>query len=96
MTYFFHPAAEIEYLESIAYFESKKPGLGATYLEDFERIMKNICQAPHRYPIEKQPDIRRVKMNKFPYFILFRESSNIVQVLAVAHYRRRPQYWLGR
>jgi hypothetical protein len=96
MTYVFHPAAEIEYLESIAYFESKKPGLGATYLEDFERIMKNICQAPHRYPIEKQPDIRRVKMNKFPYFILFRESSNIVQVLAVAHYRRRPQYWLGR
>ena len=96
MTYVFHPAAEIEYLESIAYFESKKPGLGATYLEDFERIMKNICQAPHRYTIEKQPDIRRVKMNKFPYFILFRESSNIVQVLAVAHYRRRPQYWLGR
>ena len=96
MTYVFHPAAEIEYLESIAYFESKKPGLGATYLEDYERIMKNICQAPHRYPIEKQPDIRRVKMNKFPYFILFRESSNIVQVLAVAHYRRRPQYWLGR
>lgn len=32
MSYVFHPAAEAEYLESIAYFESKQAGLGASFL----------------------------------------------------------------
>ncbi len=30
MSYCFHPAAEIEHLETVAYYESKKPGLGAS------------------------------------------------------------------
>jgi toxin ParE1/3/4 len=96
MNYYFHPAAEAEHLESVAYFESKGPGLGASYLEEFEGIIGTICNAPHRYPIEMQPDVRRIRMKKFPFTILFRESLDDVQVLAVAHNRRRPQYWLGR
>ena len=28
--------------------------------------------------------------------VIYREHSGEVQVLAVAHYRRRPGYWLGR
>ena len=47
MSYFFHPAAEAEHLESIAYFESKRPGLGATYLSEFERVMGIVCESPH-------------------------------------------------
>lgn len=30
MTYFFHPAAEAEHLETVAYYESKRAGLGAS------------------------------------------------------------------
>ncbi len=96
MSYWFHPAAEAEYLESIAFYESKRPGLGATYLAEFERIMASVCEAPHRNPIEKGPDVRRVRMRRFPFSVLYRESAGTVQVLAVAHHRRRPQYWLGR
>ena len=96
MIYYFHPAAEAEHLESVAYFESKRPGLGASYLAEFERTIDTACGAPHRYPAEKQPDVRRIRMKRFPFTILFRESLGNVQVLAVAHHRRRPQYWLGR
>jgi plasmid stabilization system protein ParE len=96
MNYFFHPAAEAEHLESIAYYESKRPGLGATYLAEFEQLITVICEVPHRFPIEKQPDVRRIVMQKFPFAILYREFLNSVQILAIAHHRRRPQYWLGR
>jgi len=96
VSYFFHPAAETEHLESIAYYESKRSGLGATYLTEFESSMNNICDAPHRNAVEKQPDIRRFRMNRFPFTILYRDSSGDIQVLAVAHKRRRPQYWFGR
>jgi plasmid stabilization system protein ParE len=96
MSYFFHPAAEAEYLESVAYYESKRPGLGAMYLAEFERVMHLICEAPHRNAVDRRPDVRRMRMKKFPFSVLYREHAGSVQVLAVAHHRRRPQYWLGR
>jgi plasmid stabilization system protein ParE len=96
MNYCFHPAAEAEHLESVGYYESKRAGLGVSYLAEFERTMNDVCKVPHRYPVDKHPDVRRIRMKKFPFVVLFRESSGTVQVLAVAHSRRRPQYWLGR
>ncbi len=53
MSYFFHPAAEAEHLEIVAYYESNRPGLGAAYLAEFEGVMAGICESPHRYPVEK-------------------------------------------
>ncbi len=96
MSYVFHPAAEAEHLESVAYFESKRPGLGASYLSEFEGVMAQVCEAPRRYPVEKESDIRRIRMKHFPYTVYFREFTGSVQVLAVAHHRQRPGYWLGR
>ena len=96
MSYSFHPAAESEHLESVAYYESKRPGLGATYLAEFEKSMADVCEAPNRYPIKMEPDIRRKIMKKFPFSILYRVASGSVQILAIAHHRRRPAYWLGR
>lgn len=86
MSYFLHPAAEAEYLESIAFYESKKPGLGAAYLSEFERVMASVCAAPYRKPIEKSPDVRRMRMRRFPFTVLYRESAGAIQVLAVAHH----------
>ena len=49
MSYFFNPAARIEYLEHVAYYESRQPGLGARYLAAFDAAMVKVCDAPHRY-----------------------------------------------
>jgi hypothetical protein len=67
--------AESEHLESVASYESKRAGLGASYLARFERVMRTVREAPHGYLIEKEPDVRRIRMKKFPYIVLFRESS---------------------
>ena len=96
MNYFFHPSAEKEHLESVAFYETKQAGLGSSYLLEFENAMAVVCGHPHRYPIEEQPDVRRVRLSQFPFNILFRESGNTVQVLAVAHKRRNPKYWKYR
>ncbi len=56
MSYTFHPVAEVEHLEAIGYFESKRPGLGASYLGDFESTMIKVCDSPQRYPSEGRLD----------------------------------------
>ena len=96
MTYQFHPEAEAEHLENIAYYEDRRAGLGARYLAEFESVVEQVCENPHRYRIERLPDIRRVRMRQFPFTILYRETEGTVEILAVAHRRRRPAYWLRR
>ena len=92
----FHPAAEAEHLETVAWYESRRAGLGARYLAEFEQVLKQVCANPYRHPIDRRPDVRRARMRRFPFTILYREVGGHVEVLAVAHHRRRPAYWLVR
>lgn len=95
MLYFFHPAAEAEYLESIAFYESKQAGLGASFFTEFESKMNVVVSSPELYPV-KIDDIHKAPLDRFPFSILYRISKGNVQVLVAAHDRRRPSYWLGR
>ena len=70
MSYFFNPAARVEHLEHVAYYESRQSGLGARYLAAFDAAMVKVCEAPHRYKVEFPPDIRRYRVPGFPYNIL--------------------------
>ena len=58
--------------------------------------MRAICESPQRFKLVAEPDIRRAFLRGFPYFVLYREVKGIVEVLAVAHHRRRPIYWHRR
>lgn len=39
---------------------------------------------------------RRILLHRFPYFIVFRELLHEIQVIAIAHAKRRPGYWTPR
>jgi hypothetical protein len=56
MNYGFHPAAEAEHLEQIAFYESRQQGLGARYRDHFLKTIENVCATATRYPIEHPPD----------------------------------------
>ena len=96
MNYSFHPAAEAEFLESVGYYESKVRGLGGALITEFEALATLIGESPKNWRVQLEPDIRRAPLHRFPLSIVYREKSDGFQVLAVAHHRRRPQYWLGR
>ena len=51
----FHPAAEAEHLDTIAFYESRQPGLGGSYLHEFEAALSRISESPTRYRIERKP-----------------------------------------
>jgi plasmid stabilization system protein ParE len=38
----------------------------------------------------------RVMLHRYPYFVVFRELARKIQIVAVAHAKRRPGYWRGR
>jgi plasmid stabilization system protein ParE len=65
------------------------------FLDELERAMDQIAKHPYRYP-EYEFGTRRMLMRRFPFLIVFRDSGASVDVIAVAHGRRRPGYWRDR
>jgi plasmid stabilization system protein ParE len=96
MNYGFHPAAEAEHLDQIAFYESRQRGLGARYRDHFMKAIETACAAPTRFAVDQPPDIRRIRLQPFPLTIIFRQHETKIQILAIAHYRRPPRYWLDR
>ncbi len=96
MNYQFHPDAFNEHYDSAAFYQSRLPGLGAHYVAEFDAVMEHICTAPNFYPTIAAPDIHKAGLNRFPFHVIYRVMSTQIIVLAVAHQRRRPAYWMGR
>ena len=96
MRYFFHPAAEAEHLAEVSFYESRRKGLGARYLASFGAAIERVCSDPTGFRIECEPNLRRVLLRGFPFAIIYREVDGEVQILAMAHHKRRPGYWAAR
>lgn len=92
----YHPALERELLEIRDYYEERSVGLGRDFVEEFDRIVLRIADAPERWRIVKG-DIRRALLRRFPYVIYFRcVGSDCVRVTVVKHERRHPSLGLER
>lgn len=96
MKYRFHRAATGEHYDNVNFYEGRLPGLGADYLAEFESAMTHICNTPEFYPTIGAPDIHKAGLKRFPFHIIYRIGQSQIVVLAVAHQRRRPAYWMGR
>ena len=96
MNYGCHRAAIAEHLDQVAFYESQLAGLGADCLGEFDAVMARICADPNRFALAASPDIRNVPLKRFPFHVIYRVEATRIVVLAVAHRRRRPSYWVGR
>ena len=95
MTYEFHPAARLEFVEATGFYESQRPGLGAAFSRQVVATIETIAQTPDRWRLIT-PKLRRCLVQTYPYAIIYRETGNGVLVVAVAHTSRRPGYWSSR
>ena len=91
----YHDAAEDELLNEIGYLELRVPGLGRRFYAEVQRAEKHLSEFPGSGS-EVQPGIRKQNLRKFPFSLIYSIEKDGLLVLAVAHQRRRPRYWLPR
>ena len=87
-----HPEADIELEETVFFYEKRSEGLGEDLLDDFERTIERILSNPTRYRKIKG-NIRQLRLQRFPFNIVYEIHKNDIYILALAHVRRRPFYW---
>ena len=87
--------AEDELNESIAHYEDVEVGLGQRLKEEARAAFSWIQNNPE-LPRVRPKGYRRVNLKVFPYYVAYFIWGDAIWVLAVAHGRRRPEYWLER
>ena len=91
----FHPDARAEVLEAHRWYRERSEGAGAAFLLELELALDEVSKAPETWPRDVQWT-RRFVLHRFPYVIVYRRRRSAIQIIAVAHAKRRPRYWQAR
>ena|ERR1043165_6385393 len=87
--------AEEEMTEASVFYEAGSPSLGGEFLDDVQRGVDLLCT----HPMIGQSigeGLRRMLLHRFPFNLIYAIESDTILIIAVAHQRRRPDYWRDR
>jgi plasmid stabilization system protein ParE len=91
----FNPLAEAELQDVVSWYEARVGGLGARFIAAIRHRTGEILESPRRWPAIR--GTRRVLVGAYPFAIIYREiSDGEIEIVAVAHLKRRPGYWTQR
>lgn len=92
--------AERELEESVLWYERNRPEFGQELLDEVSAAIDRVRKAPMAFPpapgVAQRHGARRALVKRFPYSIVFVDRKDEILVVAIAHAKRRPGYWLGR
>ena len=96
-----HPEVRAELRAAAVWYDEQRPSLGDEFIAEVSTMLDRIGEAPESLPMWPRTSaaplrIRRALINRFPYVIAFEVHSELILVLAIAHAKRRPLYWLSR
>ena len=100
LRYRFEPEAEEDLRDAARWYETEQPGLGQAFLQralEAATFLRNFPDAGSPAPhLPKSLGIRRHRVQRFPYWLVYLIVEDVLVFLAVAHQRRRPGYWHER
>lgn len=91
----FHGAARTELSQAVDHYDEQVSGLGDAFAAEVEHSIRQIAT----YPNIGTPHLlgtRRVLLEGFPFSIIYEAQEQQIVIVAIAHQRRMPGYWLRR
>ena len=91
----FHPRAADELESAYEWYRERSESAARAFLLELDHSLDRIAEAPERYPAYESRT-RRLVLPRFPFAIVYRPKDSAIEVVAVAHHKRRPGYWKAR
>jgi toxin ParE1/3/4 len=92
-----HPDVFAELEHSRAWYEERAANLGVEFLDEVNQAVETIRAAPTIWPFrDEKRGVRRYLVHRFPYSVVYRLEDQVIQIIAIMHLRRHPDYWHGR
>ena len=94
------PEASAELDDAVAWYERHRTGLGGEFLEAIDDTLDFIARWPRAATLASgvpgDLGVRCAPVRRFPYHVVYVEGAGTIRILAFAHDRRSPGYWLSR
>ena len=95
-----NPFADEEIFTHIRYYAARSVNLGAQLWDEVQTTFKLISEYPSIGEVVPRARVRgaarRVPLRRFPFFVIYRNHDDYIEVMALAHTSRRPNYWRAR
>ncbi len=91
----FHPNAVEEAQAARQWYLARSASAADSFLVELDRGIEAIALTPERWPLFVH-GTRRYLFQRFPFQLIYRVMNDRIEVLALAHGRRRPGYWKVR
>ena len=72
-----------------AWYEAKRSGLGAEFLQEVGKVLDHIVLNPEAFQVWKM-NLRQVPLEKFPYVLIYGIVKKSIVVYAVFHTHLNP------
>ena len=90
-----HPLAEKELEAVFDYYAELDKDLSLRFWNEFQNGIIRIKLNPAAWT-HCQNNCRRYLLNRFPYAIIYRKNDSQIEVIALMHLKRKPEYWTSR
>jgi plasmid stabilization system protein ParE len=88
----FHPDAVEELAAACEWYSERSDRAADAFSIELDRAIGQISSAPRRWA----KYLHGTRHFVLPFVVVYREFESRVQVITVAHAKRRPGYWQGR
>jgi plasmid stabilization system protein ParE len=90
-----HPAALEEAEAATEWYVERSRRAAERFLDELDQALERIAENPQQFA-EYVYGTRCMVLRRFPYVVVFRAADAAVEIVAIAHGRRRPGYWRDR
>ena len=91
----FTPEALREIDDAFEWYLERSVQAAEAFVRETTSAFALIVSSPTVWP-RFEAGTRRYVLRKFPYSIIYRQTLSGIEVVAVAHQKRRPNYWHER
>jgi plasmid stabilization system protein ParE len=92
---YFHPEAITEVNAATQWYRERSFAAAKAFISELDQIVGKITMTPEIYP-RYVGDTHHALLRRFPFSVVYREASGRIEVIAIAHGRRKPGYWKYR
>jgi toxin ParE1/3/4 len=90
-----HPAVVDESQAAVDWYRERSLSAARAFLTELDQAISRIAERPQIWPQYTQ-GTQRYLLHRFPFLVIFRQTSVRIEIVAIAHARRKPGYWKER
>jgi plasmid stabilization system protein ParE len=91
------PEAEADLADAAVWYDNREPDLGLDLISEAHSAIMRALKSPQSFTrLRRNPEVRRVLTQRFPYRVFFIVRSDAIVVFAALHAARHDRGWKHR